>query len=132
MARKNYESANLRFAKNALPPHSALLIECRFVQLKTLCQRSAGLAWHNISWVKVNFEGAFFSMLLIILEMKGRKRKKMLQHTDYGRQKFTPILKFLGTTGQSIFCMPHWPNFSYFFDLCLHWVSVVRAPAKWV
>lgn len=60
MARKNYESANLRFAKNALPPHSALLIECRFVQLKTLCQRSAGLAWHNISWVKVNFEGAFF------------------------------------------------------------------------
>jgi len=62
MARKNYESANLRFAKNALPPHSALLIECRFVQLKTLCQRSAGIAWHNISWVKVNFEGAFFSI----------------------------------------------------------------------
>ena len=84
MARKNYESANLRFAKNALPPHSALLIECRFVQLKTLCQRSAGLAWHNISWVKVNFEGAFFfiKFSLIVfytiyhnLQMKVQERK---------------------------------------------------------
>ena len=28
---------------------------------------------------------------------------------------------------QSIFCLPHWPNFSDIFDLCLHWVSVVRA-----
>ena len=30
--------------------------------------------------------------------------------------------------GRSIFCLPHWPNFSDIFDLCLHWVSVVRAP----
>ena len=29
--------------------------------------------------------------------------------------------------GQSIFCLPHRPNFSDIFDLCLHWVSVVRA-----
>ena len=28
--------------------------------------------------------------------------------------------------GQSIFCLPHQPNFSDIFDLCLHWVSVVR------
>ena len=28
---------------------------------------------------------------------------------------------------QSIFCLPHRPNFSDIFDLCLHWVSVVRA-----
>ena len=27
----------------------------------------------------------------------------------------------------SIFCLPHRPNFSDIFDLCLHWVSVVRA-----
>ena len=26
----------------------------------------------------------------------------------------------------SIFCLPHRPNFSNIFDLCLHWVSVVR------
>ena len=28
--------------------------------------------------------------------------------------------------GGSIFCLPHRPNFSDIFDLCLHWVSVVR------
>ena len=28
--------------------------------------------------------------------------------------------------GQSIFCLPHRPKFSDIFDLCLHWVSVVR------
>ena len=28
--------------------------------------------------------------------------------------------------GQSIFCLPRRPNFSDFFDLCLHWVSVVH------
>ena len=27
--------------------------------------------------------------------------------------------------GQSIFCLPHRPNLSDIFDLCLHWVSVV-------
>ena len=28
--------------------------------------------------------------------------------------------------GQRIFCLPHRPNYSDIFDLCLHWVSVVR------
>ena len=28
--------------------------------------------------------------------------------------------------GRNIFCLPHRPKFSDFFDLCLHWVSVVR------
>ena len=28
--------------------------------------------------------------------------------------------------GRSIFCLPHRPKFSDFFDLCLHWVSVLR------
>ena len=28
--------------------------------------------------------------------------------------------------GRSIFCLPHQPKFSDFFDLCLHWESVVR------
>ena len=31
---------------------------------------------------------------------------------------------------RSIFCLPHRPTFSDFFDLCLHWVSVVRAESK--
>ena len=29
--------------------------------------------------------------------------------------------------GQSISCLPHRPKFSDFFDICLHWVSVVCA-----
>ena len=29
--------------------------------------------------------------------------------------------------GRSTFCLPHRHKFSYFFELCLHWVSVVRA-----
>ena len=28
--------------------------------------------------------------------------------------------------GRSIFRLPHWPNLSDIFDLCLHWVSVDR------
>ena len=30
--------------------------------------------------------------------------------------------------GRSIFCLPHRPNFSDIFDLCLHWVPVVCDP----
>ena len=33
--------------------------------------------------------------------------------------------------GLSIFCLPHRPKFSDFFDLCLHWVSVVRGLVYW-
>ena len=33
--------------------------------------------------------------------------------------------------GRSIFCLPHRPNFSDIFDLCLHWVSVVRVLNQW-
>ena len=28
--------------------------------------------------------------------------------------------------GRIIFCLPHQPDCSVIFDLCLHWVSVVR------
>ena len=31
--------------------------------------------------------------------------------------------------GRSIFCLPHRPKFSDFFDICLHWMSVVRGSA---
>ena len=32
---------------------------------------------------------------------------------------------------RSIFCLPHRPKFSDIFDLCLHWVSVVRECSIW-
>ena len=38
-------------------------------------------------------------------------------------QSQSQILRY----GRSIFCLPHRSNFSDIFDLCLHWVSVVRA-----
>ena len=34
--------------------------------------------------------------------------------------------------GRSIFYLPHRPNFSDIFDLCCHWVSVVRVPIHWI
>ena len=34
--------------------------------------------------------------------------------------------------GGSIFCLPHRPIFSDIFDLCLHWVSIVRGLTKGV
>ena len=37
-------------------------------------------------------------------------------------QSQSQILRY----GRSIFCRPHQPKFSDFFDFCLHWVSVVR------
>ena len=33
--------------------------------------------------------------------------------------------------GRSIFCMPQRPNFSDIFNLCLHWVSVIRGHWYW-
>ena len=33
--------------------------------------------------------------------------------------------------GGSTFCLPHRPNFSDIFDLCLHWVSVVRVSTQY-
>ena len=50
---------------------------------------------------------------------------------DYGRPvRKSPSLHShsqIFRYGRSIFCLPHQPKFSDIFDLCLHWVSVVRA-----
>ena len=39
---------------------------------------------------------------------------------------FCGLLRKHELYGRSIFCLLLRPKFSYFFDLCLHWVSVVR------
>ena len=59
--------------------------------------------------------------------------KEISDFTDYGRREeiaFTARPKIQSQSqifryGRSIFCLPHRPNFSDIFDLCLHWVSVV-------
>ena len=59
--------------------------------------------------------------------------------TDYGRQvRKSPSLQGrkihshsqIFRYSQRIFCLPHWSKFSDFFDLCLHWVSVVPGPIQ--
>ena len=56
------------------------------------------------------------------------------QRTPGGEIAFTAQPKIKSQSqiyryGRSIFCLPHWPKISGFFDLCLYWVSVVRGPA---
>ena len=65
-------------------------------------------------------------------------RNPSVSITDYGHpvrkssslhgRKSTLTPKFLGTAEAYFACHigPHRPTFSDFFDLCLHWVSVVR------
>ena len=62
----------------------------------------------------------------------------LVQNTDYERLVrpgeeiiFTARPKIYSHSqifryGRSIFCLPHRPKSSDFFDLCLHWVPVVR------
>ena len=52
-----------------------------------------------------------------------RPREELVFTTQPKIQSQSQIFRY----GRSIFGRPHWPNFSDIFDLCLHWVSVVRA-----
>ena len=50
------------------------------------------------------------------------REEKSLHCTAENSLPLSQIFRY----GQSIFCLPHWPNFSDYFDLCLHWVSVEK------
>ena len=56
-------------------------------------------------------------------------KQKKIKMADLENSKWLPQNFF--RYGQSIFCLPHWPNFSDIFDLCFHWVSVVRVCDYW-
>ena len=78
------------------------------------------------------FIGFFYSVCLI----QGWQllQYSKLYNTDYGHpEKKQPIARpkiqsqsQIFRYGRSIFCLPHRPKFPDFFDLCLHWVSIVR------
>ena len=57
------------------------------------------------------------------------KKHALVNITDYRRpERKAPKINFhspIFRYGRSIFCLPDRPKFSDFFDLCLHWVSVV-------
>ena len=57
-----------------------------------------------------------------------RTSREEIAFTERPRiQSQSQILRY----GRSIFCLPHRPTFSDIFDLCLHWVSVVRDEEQW-
>jgi hypothetical protein len=91
----------------------------------------------KIFWYQ-NMIGEWAVVLLFPHGSDGSGQKKRLQKvitiinpTDYGHPvRKSPSLKIHSNSqifryGRSMFCCPHRPKFSYFFDLCLHWVSVV-------
>ena len=55
-------------------------------------------------------------------------RQKIAFTTRPKIHSHSQIFRYVG----SIFCLPHRPEFSDFFDLCLHWVSVVCANQDWL
>ena len=66
------------------------------------------------------------AILLFLYEAlwyKPRTRRKEIAFTERPKiHSHSQIFRY----GRSMFCLPHRPKFSDFFDLCLHWVSVVR------
>ena len=67
-----------------------------------------------------------------LLSFKMTYSEAIVKYTNYGQIAFTARPKIKSQSqiyryGRSIFCLPHRPKISGFFDLCLHWVSVVRA-----
>ena len=70
-----------------------------------------------------------------VVEFKAKNHKSYIiwtflicQSMDYERpvRKLPSLHPQIFRYGRSIFCLPHRPKFSNFFDLFLHWVSVVR------
>ena len=65
----------------------------------------------------------FYSVIIILSSHGLRTPREEIAFTARPKiQSQSQIFRY----GRSIFCLPHRPNFSDFFDLCLHWVSVVR------
>ena len=89
----------------------------------------------------ISYFGSIWELYVLDLKTKVFCRKKNQLHFSHGQGHelrtlgeeiaFTERPKIHShsqtfRSGWSIFCLPHRPKFSDFFDLCLHWVSVVR------
>ena len=77
---------------------------------------------------RVYSEPLVISFIIQIMDYGCPVRKLSLLHG----WKSTPSTKFLGTAEAYFVChignLPHQPKFSDFFDLCLHWLSIVHDP----
>ena len=70
-------------------------------------------------WIKLDFRYAKFHACSHGLRTP---REEIAFNARPKIQSQSQIFRYSG----SIFCLPHRPEFSGFFDFCLHWVSVVR------
>ena len=75
------------------------------------------------------FDGQIDHMLFIICSIEKKTGNFKLENVINQVQIARPKIKSQSQIyryGRSIFCLPHRPKISGFFDLCVHWVSVVR------
>ena len=94
--------------------------------LDTTMQNGAKVDLKSYLYLFHNFDSTFSFFSVKVKPNHFKKQCSSSRTTDAQRgnslsmhgRKFTPTPKFLG--------QPHRPNFSDIFDLCLHWVSVVR------
>ena len=68
--------------------------------------------------IKLSHHGLYLRLRTLREEISFTARPKIHYHSQFFKY------------GQSIFCQTHWLIFSDIFDLCLHWVSVVRGLYK--
>ena len=78
---------------------------------------------HYLGWVKIKTKGHRRQTQIDVITHGLRTPSEEIVFTARPKiNSHSQIFRY----GRSIFGLPHRPKFSNFFDLCLHWVSVVR------
>jgi hypothetical protein len=80
------------------------------------------LSWDTPTWRQRRSFGLHFSIQDDVSHGLRTPREEIAFTARSKIQSQSQIFRY----GRSIFCLPHWTNFSDIFYLCLHWVSVVR------
>ena len=85
------------------------------------CKKDAMKSWYVATSKKVNFKNQ------VLLFLNGHKHGLRMPGEEIvftawpKMNSHSQIFRY----GRSLYCLPHQSKFSDFFDLCLHWVSVV-------
>ena len=107
-----------------------LLMNKVFIQIFGIFSKNK--TFYNFEKTFLNFEQFFLSSYIVRRPQNLAKSSPNFDCMYCGQKlgedfsKFCGLLRIYELYDQSIFCLPHGPNFSDIFDLCLHWVSVVR------
>ena len=96
-------------------------------------QKSEGIAFTFCRYLYQNMRAFIFCRycppIVFCPQIWKTKKSSKIEGNTLGilRRSFFPFNALgMPSFNNSVFCLPHWPNFSDIFDLCLHWVSVVR------